>query len=105
MTAMADRRRLADEAATFGDILQEGFVDTYANLTIKSLVLLTWFRQNCDEESLARPVPYVMKVDDDTYVNLERLRDIVGSNRRPDLLMRHRQPPKRPNRDPQSKWC
>ena len=98
MAAEADRRRLADEAATFGDILQEGFVDTYANLTIKSLVLLTWFRQNCYN------VPYVMKADDDTYVNLERLRDIVGSNRRPDLLMGHKQPPKRPNRDPQSKW-
>ena len=104
MTAEADSRRLADEAATFGDILQEGFVDTYANLTIKSLVLLTWFRQNCDEESLARPVPYVMKVDDDTYVNLEKLRDIVVHNKRKDLLMGRKRTSGSTIRDPKSKW-
>ena len=99
MTAKADRRRLADEAATFGDILQEGFVDTYANLTIKSLVLLTWFRQNCDKD-----VPYVMKVDDDTYVNLEKLRDIVVHNKRKDLLMGRKRTISGPIRDPTSKW-
>ena len=73
---------------------------------MKSLVLLAWFRQNCDRGGAG--VPYVMKADDDTYVNLERARDIAAGNRRPgDLLMGHRiigrRNRRRPNRDPRDK--
>ena len=42
------RQQLEVEAGEFGDIVQEGFVDSYTNLTVKSLMLLKWFRQNCD---------------------------------------------------------
>ena len=35
------------EAEMYGDILQESFLDTYANLTIKSLMLLKWFTNSC----------------------------------------------------------
>ena len=31
--------------------LQEDFVDSYSNLTVKSLMLLKWFSQNCDPEA------------------------------------------------------
>ena len=36
------------EAEAFGDILQESFEDSYANLTVKSLMLLKWFTTSCD---------------------------------------------------------
>ena len=35
------------EGEIHGDILQESFIDTYANLTIKSLMLLKWFTNSC----------------------------------------------------------
>ena len=35
------------EAEIHGDIVQESFMDTYANLTIKSLMLLKWFTNSC----------------------------------------------------------
>ena len=36
------------EAGIHGDIVQESFMDTYANLTIKSLMLLKWFTNSCN---------------------------------------------------------
>ena len=34
-----------EESSLYGDILQEGFVDSYANLSVKSLMLAKWFTQ------------------------------------------------------------
>ena len=34
-----------EESSLYGDILQEGFVDSYANLSIKSLMLAKRFTQ------------------------------------------------------------
>ena len=38
---------IVHEAQIKGDIIQESFLDTYANLTIKSLMLLKWFSTSC----------------------------------------------------------
>lgn len=38
------------EAESYGDILQEGFLDTYNNLTLKSIMLLKWVTNNCDDK-------------------------------------------------------
>ena len=50
------------EAAVHGDILQEDYIDTYENLTLKSISMIRWVSQNCPN---AR---YVAKIDDDNYV-------------------------------------
>ncbi|XP_046398620.1 beta-1,3-galactosyltransferase 1-like isoform X2 [Ischnura elegans] len=56
--------RVAEESRLHGDIIQEGFVDTYNNLTLKSVMLLKWTAQHC-------PVAhYIMKTDDDMFVNV-----------------------------------
>ena len=55
------------EAAVHGDILQEDYIDTYENLTLKSISMIRWVSQNCPN---AR---YVAKIDDDTYVNIPLL--------------------------------
>ena len=36
---------ILEESLLHGDIIQEGFRDSYANLTVKSLILLKWFSQ------------------------------------------------------------
>ncbi|XP_059471379.1 beta-1,3-galactosyltransferase 1-like isoform X2 [Neocloeon triangulifer] len=59
--------RVEAESAKYGDVIQEGFLDTYNNLTLKSVMLLKWVRSHC------RHAQYVMKTDDDMYVNLPKL--------------------------------
>merc|ERR1740129_1262846 len=47
----SDQDKINEEAREFSDILQEGFIDSYANLTLKSIMLLKWFTANCDKEN------------------------------------------------------
>ena len=89
---------LKNEQEEYGDIIQESFIDTYANLTIKSLMLLKWFTQNCDKTQ------YVMKTDDDMYINLVKLYDIVQSNKKPNLLLGSLICNAIPIKDPYNKW-
>ena len=43
------------ESARHGDIVQERFIDSYYNLTVKTLMVVKWATQNCDNFS------YVLK--------------------------------------------
>jgi hypothetical protein len=52
---------------TATDIIKGDFIDTYANLTLKVLMGFKWAITNCAH---AR---YVMKTDDDMYVNIPNL--------------------------------
>ncbi|XP_005390171.2 PREDICTED: beta-1,3-galactosyltransferase 4 [Chinchilla lanigera] len=61
------RADLAREAAAQGDVVQAAFRDTYRNLTLKTLVGLSWASAHCPQ---AR---YVLKTDDDVYVNVPEL--------------------------------
>ncbi|BET02427.1 unnamed protein product [Nesidiocoris tenuis] len=58
---------IEEESFEFKDIIQDNFIDSYNNLTLKSVVLLKWFLHQC-------PSPiFLMKADDDTYVDVQRL--------------------------------
>ena len=59
------------ESNTFGDLIVENFTDSYHNLTLKSLMMLKWAKNNCPA------TPYVLKVDDDVYVNVRNLAAFV----------------------------
>ncbi len=50
-----------------GDILQGDFIDTYRNLTLKTMMILQWFSEQCPL------VKHMMKTDDDTFVNTDFL--------------------------------
>ncbi|XP_050673637.1 uncharacterized protein LOC126971377 [Leptidea sinapis] len=60
--------RIDDEVVKYGDIIQEGFVDSYNNLTLKSIMMLKWVTNNCNES-----VRYILKTDDDMYINVPNL--------------------------------
>merc|ERR1711970_1520615 len=47
-------------------------MDNYTNLTVKSLFMLKWFTQNCKNK-----IGYLMKADEDVYVNLINLNHIL----------------------------
>lgn len=55
------------ESSVHKDLIQEGFTDSYRNVTLKSIMMLHWASTYC---SKAR---FVVKVDDDTYVNVANL--------------------------------
>ena len=94
------------EANTNNDVVIEDFQDSYHNLTLKSTFMLKWMTSRC---SHAR---FVLKVDDDVYVNLDNLlttlQSTVMNSARPDFanysLIGRTMINISPVRDPQNKW-
>jgi hypothetical protein len=64
--------RVEEESGQFGDIVQLDMMDSYEILTAKSVALLHWAQQFCSAK-----VPFVLKCDDDVYVNMGRLHSAV----------------------------
>ncbi|KAG6451560.1 uncharacterized protein LOC115444507 isoform X2 [Manduca sexta] len=62
------QRRIEEEVITHGDIIQEDFIDSYNNLTLKSIMMLKWITHKCDDI-----VRYILKTDDDMYINVPNL--------------------------------
>ncbi|XP_014362624.2 uncharacterized protein LOC106714171 isoform X1 [Papilio machaon] len=62
------QEKIETEVETYGDIIQEGFIDSYNNLTLKSIMMLKWVTNNCNES-----VRYILKTDDDMYINVPNL--------------------------------
>ncbi|NWW65352.1 B3GL1 acetylgalactosaminyltransferase, partial [Ifrita kowaldi] len=56
-----------DESILYGDIIRQDFVDTYDNLTLKTIMAFQWFSEFC---SNAR---FFMKTDDDVFINTPNL--------------------------------
>lgn len=92
------RSVLEEESRLHRDLLQQDFLDTYHNLTLKTLMGLEWVSRHCPNAS------YVVKADRDVFLNL------------PYLVRRFLLPPKRdfatgyvyrntgPLRSPAYKW-
>ncbi|XP_049882671.1 uncharacterized protein LOC126378389 isoform X2 [Pectinophora gossypiella] len=59
---------IEEEVDTYGDIIQEGFIDSYNNLTLKSIMMLKWITNKCNDR-----VRYILKTDDDMYINVMNL--------------------------------
>eukprot|EP00058_Branchiostoma_floridae_P012193 XP_002597681.1 hypothetical protein BRAFLDRAFT_58514 [Branchiostoma floridae] len=68
LTPIASTQRLLEqESTTHKDIIQENFVDSYRNLTIKTVMCLKWASEFCPNAK------FVLKTDDDTFVNIFNL--------------------------------
>ncbi len=65
--------RIEEENMEHGDIIQINFLDHYHNLTLKAVGLLNWINLNCPR------ISYVLKCDDDVYVNVPNLSDFLGT--------------------------
>ena len=55
------------ESDTYGDIVQENFIDSYRNLTYKAIEGLKWITHNCGHAQ------FILKSDDDIFVNIFNL--------------------------------
>ena len=56
-------QQLANESAIYEDVIQVNAVDSYSNLTLKTVALLYWTYTRCPK------VNWILKCDDDNYVN------------------------------------
>ncbi|XP_076841237.1 beta-1,3-galactosyltransferase 2-like [Brachyhypopomus gauderio] len=61
------QEQLLLESQQHHDIIQSNFMDTYINLTIKTMVIMDWLATHCPQSN------YSMKVDSDMFLNLENL--------------------------------
>nr|XP_045604376.1 beta-1,3-galactosyltransferase 1-like isoform X1 [Procambarus clarkii] len=68
--------QVVEESRTYGDILQEDFVDSYMNLTLKSVMGLKWASTYCQQAH------FVMKTDDDMFINIPKLITYLQEARR-----------------------
>ena len=66
-TTEALQRTVDDEQATYGDIVQGNFVDSYDNLTLKSASMLEWLSTYCPKARM------ILKTDDDIFINTDNL--------------------------------
>ncbi|XP_043471925.1 beta-1,3-galactosyltransferase 5-like [Leptopilina heterotoma] len=55
------------EQTMYGDIIRGNFIDSYSNLTFKTISILEWINLYC------RKVNFILKTDDDMFINVPRL--------------------------------
>ena len=64
--------QIRDESNQFKDIIQFDFIDTYRNLTYKTLSMLNWAHSFCSQAQ------FVMKTDSDVFINTPLLKKILS---------------------------
>lgn len=93
--------RLQEETRQHRDILIGSYIDSYRNLTIKIMHGLDWVGQSCGPN-------YVLKTDDDVYVNTQLLTKLVTNVTAKENvyigLVIYSQSRLRVIRQPMSKW-
>lgn len=88
-----------EESRLFGDIVVEDFMDSYTNLTLKTVFMLKWVQQHCPKAQ------YIMKVDDDIFVNVPNLqRSLLNMTVTTSLLTGNLICGARPIHNQWSKW-
>ena len=90
--------RLRHEHSSHDDLLQFDMIDSYQNLTVKSVQLLRWFVNSGAE--------ILIKCDDDVLVNMENLAFYIQNLRQNSttFIAGHINHNNLPNRDHKSKW-
>lgn len=91
---------LRQEQAQHHDLLQGSFVDSYSNLTLKTMLMMEWLSSRCPQATFAT------KVDSDMFLNTQNLVAMLANPSTPTRLYItgnvYRQG--QANRNPNSKW-
>ena len=67
-------KQIEDEEYMYGDIIRGKFIDTYDNLTLKTISMLEWIDNNCPKAA------FVLKTDDDMSINVSRLLAFISKH-------------------------
>ena len=92
------QEKLEDENRQHHDIVQADFIDSYKNLTLKSIALLHWVKTFCARST------YVLKADDDMYVSIPNLIEALRKMTQPKFILGHVFPGSKPRQNKHSKW-
>ncbi len=76
-------QHIGKEATLYRDILQGDFIDGYHNLSSKSVMGLGWVAKYCSQAK------YIMKTDDDVFLNISSILDFLYIKSRTKLLVGH----------------
>ncbi|KAM4732780.1 beta-1,3-galactosyltransferase 1-like isoform 2-T2 [Anableps anableps] len=90
--------QILNESNKYHDILQSNFLDSYKNLTIKTMVMLEWLSSHCPNTS------YAMKIDSDTFLNVHNLVNMLLKAPHQDYMTGLVARGAAVLRDPNSKW-
>jgi beta-1,3-galactosyltransferase 1 len=63
---------LEDENLVSKDMVQGDFLDSYNNLTLKSVWTIKWYLSQCNDSSV-----FLVKADDDLFLHLPKLVEIL----------------------------
>lgn len=61
------QEEIKQENLKHGDLIQSNFLDSYLNLTIKTMVIMDWLATRCSTAA------YGMKIDSDMFLNIDNL--------------------------------
>lgn len=75
-----DAEKLEEEIDQFGDIIMGDFIDSYRNLTLKTVMGYQWLTSHC------REAQFVVKTDDDVFVNIFKLTEEIDSLSPADVI-------------------
>lgn len=90
---------LNTEEYMYGDIIRGKFVDTYDNLTLKTISMLEWVDSYCPN------VAFVLKTDDDMFINVSKLLSFISKHNHNDRIIYGRLAKKwKPIRNKKSKY-
>lgn len=62
---------LRDENKLYGDLISGRFLDSYNNLTLKTMSLLEWVDNYCNK------IKFILKTDDDMFINIPKLLSFI----------------------------
>lgn len=66
--------QLSAENYMYSDLIRGNFIDSYKNLTLKTISLLEWTATNCPN------VTYLLKTDDDMFINVPKLLQFIETH-------------------------
>ncbi|KAL0193504.1 hypothetical protein M9458_011800, partial [Cirrhinus mrigala] len=95
------QEHLEKESKEYGDIIQMDFVDSYHNLTIKTMMIMNWIATYC------QGARYAMKIDADIFLNVRYLVDYLhgqSESSRKDYITGSVISDGAPHRDSFNKW-
>lgn len=92
------QNNLDEESKKHADIIQMNFLDSYHHLSIKTMMIMNWLANYCQNAS------YAMKVDSDIFVNVFYLLKRLTRSPRQGYITGSVIRDGRPRRDSNSKW-
>ncbi|KAL2092309.1 hypothetical protein ACEWY4_012107 [Coilia grayii] len=89
---------LIQENLNYGDIILMDFLDSYHNLTVKTMMMMNWLATYCQSAS------YVMKIDADIFLNIYYLVNFLPFPAKTNFITGSVINDGAPRRNEQSKW-